>query len=61
MLTNLQVTYIPLVPPLAIFMAKHDLVSKFDLSHVKSIVCGAAPLTSEAQDLLANRVRKGIT
>ncbi|KAK3857149.1 hypothetical protein Pcinc_032166 [Petrolisthes cinctipes] len=57
---NYKVTYVPLVPPLAIFMAKHDLVSKFDLTHVKSIVCGAAPLAGEVQDLLSNRF-SGVT
>ena len=46
----------PVVPPLAIFLAKHEVVSKFDLSAVKSIVCGAAPLSGEVQDILSKRV-----
>lgn len=51
-----QVTLVPVVPPLAIFLAKHEVVAKFDLSAVKSIVCGAAPLSGEVQEMLCKRV-----
>ncbi|XP_031571386.1 4-coumarate--CoA ligase 1-like isoform X2 [Actinia tenebrosa] len=33
-----------IVPPIAIFLAKDPLVGNFDLSHLKSIMCGGAPL-----------------
>ena len=36
-----------LVPPLVLFLSKHEDVSKYDLSSLKRITCGAAPLGSE--------------
>ncbi|XP_063880140.1 uncharacterized protein LOC135111111 [Scylla paramamosain] len=54
-LQTYKVTLVPVVPPLAIFLAKHEIVAKFDLSAVKSIVCGAAPLSGEVQEILCKR------
>lgn len=34
-----------LVPSLMVFIAKHPLANKYDLSSIKEIVCGAAPLS----------------
>lgn len=51
-----QVTFAPLVPPLALFMAKHEIVTKFDLTSITNIICGAAPLSGEIQALLSKRV-----
>jgi acyl-CoA synthetase (AMP-forming)/AMP-acid ligase II len=39
-----QVTRAHLVPPIVLALAKHPLVSDFDLSHLKQIGSGAAPL-----------------
>lgn len=50
-----KVNYVPLVPPLAIFLAKHELVAQFDLSSMKKIICGAASLPSGVQELLHKR------
>lgn len=36
-----------MVPPLMVFLAKHPLVKQFDLSSVRLVACGAAPLSSE--------------
>ncbi|RUS72972.1 hypothetical protein EGW08_019275, partial [Elysia chlorotica] len=36
-----------LVPPLVLFLAKHPLVPKFDLSSITEVFCGAAPLGEE--------------
>ncbi|GFO49199.1 4-coumarate--coa ligase 1-like [Plakobranchus ocellatus] len=36
-----------LVPPLILFLAKHPMVSNFDLTAIKEVVCGAAPLGEE--------------
>ncbi|KAF7299207.1 hypothetical protein MIND_00869400 [Mycena indigotica] len=41
-----------LVPPIAVALAKHPVVRKYDLSGLKFIGCGAAPLTSELQEQL---------
>lgn len=54
-LQTYKVTLVPVVPPLAIFLAKHDVVAKFDLSSMKSIMCGAAPLAGEVQQIICKR------
>jgi len=50
-LENIQrfrITDFAMVPPIAIMVAKHPVVKKYDLSSVESIGCGSAPLGSEA-------------
>ncbi len=37
----------PLVPPLALFLAKSPLVAKYDVRSVLSASCGAAPLAGD--------------
>ena len=54
-----------LVPPVALFLAKHPAVDKFDLSSVKEAVVAAAPLKKDLSEELTNRlkmtfVRQGI-
>eukprot|EP00123_Amoebidium_parasiticum_P013736 comp22123_c1_seq1/m.32344 comp22123_c1_seq1/g.32344 ORF comp22123_c1_seq1/g.32344 comp22123_c1_seq1/m.32344 type:complete len:576 (-) comp22123_c1_seq1:520-2247(-) len=44
------------VPPIALFLAKHPVVDKFDLSSVREIVCGAAPLSKEVTEQLYARL-----
>jgi len=44
-----KVSYLPVAPPLAVFLAKHPLVQKYDLSSVKMIFSGAAPLGPETE------------
>jgi non-ribosomal peptide synthetase component E (peptide arylation enzyme) len=39
-----QVTQAHLVPPIILFLAKHPVVSKFDLSSITKLISGAAPL-----------------
>ena len=46
------VTRAYLVPPIVLALAKHPLVDRYDLSSLKSIISGAAPLSTE----LANEV-----
>lgn len=38
---------IPLVPPIALLLAKHPAADNFDLSSVRAIVSSAAPLSLE--------------
>lgn len=42
-----QVTFIPVTPPLVVAMVKSDLVAKYDLSSLKGLGCGGAPLGKE--------------
>lgn len=38
------------------FLAKADVVSRYDLSSVRDILCGAAPLKQEVESLAAERL-----
>lgn len=42
-----QITVITAVPPIMIALAKHPAVAKFDLSSVRTMGSGAAPLSAE--------------
>lgn len=44
------------VPPLMLLLAKHPLVSKYDLSSLLVIFCGAAPLSKEIEDEVYKRI-----
>ncbi len=45
-----------MVPPLAVFLAKHPAVDKYDLSSIQTIICGAAPLGGETSQAVKNRI-----
>merc|ERR1712167_103257 len=45
-----------LVPPIILGLAKHPLVDKYNLSSLKSIVSGAAPLGSEVAQECSERL-----
>jgi len=34
------------VPPIAVLLAKHPVTKKYDITHVRFLVCGGAPLPS---------------
>lgn len=44
------------VPPLLVFLAKHPLVSKYDLSSLKEVMCGAAPLSKDIHVAVKDRI-----
>jgi acyl-CoA synthetase (AMP-forming)/AMP-acid ligase II len=50
------VTYLHLVPPLVIGLAKHPIVDKFDLSRVKWALSAAAPLGAPAAEAFTRRL-----
>jgi acyl-CoA synthetase (AMP-forming)/AMP-acid ligase II len=52
-----RVTYAPLVPPIVLFLAKHPLVEKYDLSSLRFIGCGAAPLGKGIQQACSDRLK----
>lgn len=39
-----------------VFLAKNSVVDEYDLSSLKMILCGAAPLTKELEDLVRERI-----
>ncbi|CAD6568435.1 MAG: hypothetical protein CYPHOPRED_002562 [Cyphobasidiales sp. Tagirdzhanova-0007] len=51
-----KVTMILLVPPVALALASDPLVDKYDVSSIKYVISGAAPLGSELQERLRNRL-----
>ncbi|PGH26434.1 hypothetical protein AJ80_01932 [Polytolypa hystricis UAMH7299] len=51
-ITNLQIA-----PPILIMLSKRSETSKYDLSSLTHILCGAAPLSKELQNEVANRFK----
>jgi acyl-CoA synthetase (AMP-forming)/AMP-acid ligase II len=51
-----KVTRSYIVPPIALGLAKHPLVDKFDLSSLKLAFSGAAPLGAELEEACAKRL-----
>ncbi|HKI99671.1 MAG TPA: AMP-binding protein [bacterium] len=51
-----RVTFASLVPPIVVALAKHPLVGQYDLSALKEIGSGAAPLGAEVMAETARRV-----
>jgi acyl-CoA synthetase (AMP-forming)/AMP-acid ligase II len=45
-----------LVPPIALALAKHPMVDQFDLSHLKFVTSGAAPMGRELEESCAARL-----
>ena len=52
-----HVTSLPLVPPIMLALAKHDVALKYDLSSVIEITSGAAPLGKETVEEVASRFK----
>ncbi len=46
-----------LVPPLMIFLSKHKLVDSYDLSSLRLLTCGAAPLSKETELEVRDRLK----
>ncbi len=51
-----KITYANLVPPIVLALAKHPLVDKYDLSALRTIFSGAAPLGGDVAKACADRV-----
>lgn len=50
-----RITFIYIVPPMALLLAKHPCVSDYDLSSIRITNSGAAPLTRELQEAVFKR------
>ncbi len=55
-IANHAVTLFYAVPPIVLGLAKSPLVDEYDLSSLRKIICGAAPLGAELTDQAASRV-----
>lgn len=51
-----RITKAHLVPPIILFLAKADVVSKYDLSSLETVFSGAAPLSQATADALSSRL-----
>lgn len=49
-------TYLFIAPPIAVALTKHPLVDEYDLSSVRAMLSGAAPLDSALAEALAHRL-----
>lgn len=56
-----RITSLQVVPPIMIMLDKRPEVSKYDLSSVTEIVCGAAPLSRELQQAVATKLGVRVT
>jgi acyl-CoA synthetase (AMP-forming)/AMP-acid ligase II len=45
-----------IVPPIALALAKHPIVDRYDLRHVEALFSGAAPLGTEVTDAIRKRL-----
>jgi 4-coumarate--CoA ligase len=51
-----KVTMACLVPPICVLLAKHPLVEKYDMSSLKHVLVGAAPLSADLGDQVTARL-----
>lgn len=51
-----RITIAPIVPPIILALAKHPAVDEFDLSSLRMIFSGAAPLSAELQETVRRRL-----
>lgn len=56
-LAKYSVTVAHIVPPIALFLAKHPLVDQFDLSSLREVFSGAAPLGAELSQAVIDRLK----
>jgi 4-coumarate--CoA ligase len=54
------ITIVPLVLPIAVEMAKSDAIDRHDLSSVRMVISGAAPMGKELQDLLRAKLPRAV-
>ncbi|XP_070499653.1 luciferin 4-monooxygenase-like [Chironomus tepperi] len=51
------ITVLIVAPPIVVFLAKTPLFNKYDLSSLRAIYCGAAPLSSQTEEELKSRFK----
>ena len=62
-LRNIQrhrITHIQTAPPVVVMLAKRPEANNYDLSSLRNILCGAAPLSKEVQNDVMSRVGGGL-
>jgi 4-coumarate--CoA ligase len=51
-----RITHIQTAPPILVMLAKRPETSRYDLSSLKNILCGAAPLSKELQNEVSDKL-----
>ena len=57
---NYRITFSYVVPPVVLLLGKHPVVDKYDLSSLRMMNSGAAPLTQELVEAVYARIKTGI-
>ena len=57
---NYRITFSYVVPPVVLLLGKHPVVDKYDLSSLRMMNSGAAPLTQELVEAVYVRIKVGI-
>ncbi|GAB1209821.1 hypothetical protein APSETT445_008608 [Aspergillus pseudonomiae] len=57
---NYRITFSYVVPPVVLLLSKHPVVDKYDLSSLRMMNSGAAPLTHELVEAVYARIKCGI-
>ena len=52
-----RITFVCIVPPVVLLLAKHPVVDRYDLSSVRMVTYGAAPLTRELVEAVYKRLK----
>ena len=55
-----RATYAVVVPPVALGLAQHPIVSQHDLSSLRTVVCAAAPLPTPIANAMKERLNVGV-
>lgn len=48
-------------PPVVVFLSKTPLLEQYDLSNLKAIFCGGAPLKKETEDAVKEKFDNKLT
>ena len=60
-LQDYEIGVAPVVPPIVLELSRSPLVDRFDLSHLKTLHCGAAPLSVEVANACCERLGVNIS
>ncbi|RZC40667.1 AMP-binding domain containing protein [Asbolus verrucosus] len=52
-----RITKLLVVPPIFLFLVKSPLLEKYDVSSIKDIVCGAAPISQELEKIVEKQLK----
>lgn len=57
---NHRITHIQTAPPIVVMLAKRPETKNYDLSSLRNILCGAAPLSKELQNEVSSTIGKNL-